>query len=79
MLERDIPIDEVERVVESGEIIESYPDDEPFPSRLILGITQNLPLHVVAADEIDSNITHIITAYRPDPQRWEDGFRRRKK
>lgn len=78
MLERNIGIDEIEAVVESGETIEDYPDDKPFPSRLLLGWPQNRPLHVVAADETDSDVTHIITAYRPDPDQWEDGFKRRK-
>ena len=79
MLERSISMEEIEHVVESGEVIEDYPDDEPFPSRLMLGTPKNRPLHVVAADEIDSDITHIITAYQPDPNQWEDGFKRRKK
>ncbi len=79
MLERNILMEEVEHVVESGKVVEEYPDDEPFPSRLILGTPQNRPLHVVAADVTDSAITHIITAYQPDPEHWEDGFRRRKK
>ena len=79
MLERNISMEEIEQVVESGEVIEDYPDDEPFPSRLILGVPQNRPLHVVAADETDSDITHVITAYQPNPGQWEDDFKRRKR
>ena len=79
MLERDISIEEIENVVESGTVIEAYDDDTPFPSRLLLGRPQNRPLHVVAADEPDSNITHVITAYEPDPDQWDDTFQRRKK
>jgi hypothetical protein len=79
MLERNISIEEIEHIVESGEVIDNYPDDEPFPSRLIFGTRQNRPLHVVVADETDSDITHVITAYQPDPLRWEDGFKRRKR
>jgi len=78
MLERNITMEEIETVVESGEVIEDYPDDEPFPSRLILGTPQNQTLHVVAADETDSDITHVITAYHPDPHQWENGIKRRK-
>jgi hypothetical protein len=78
MMERGIGIDEIERVVESGKAIESYPEDEPFPSRLLLGWSGSRPLHVVAADETETDITHVITAYRPDPDKWEDGFERRK-
>jgi hypothetical protein len=78
MLERDIGIEEIEHVVESGEIIEDYEDDTPFPSRLMLGRPGNRPLHVVVADEPDSDITHVITAYEPDPDQWDEGFQRRK-
>jgi len=78
MLERNITMEEIETVVESGEVIEDYPDDEPFPSRLIMGTPHSRTLHVVAADETDSDITHIITAYQPDPNQWENGFKRRK-
>lgn len=79
MLEKNISMSEIEYVIEQGEVIEQYLDDEPFPSRLLLASPQNRPLHVVAADEIESNITHVITAYQPDPDQWENGFRRRKK
>ncbi len=78
MLERNITMEEIETVVESGEVIEDYPDDKPFPSRLIFGTPQNRTLHVVAADETDSDITHVITAYQPDPNQWKNGFKRRK-
>ena len=78
MLERAISMEEIENAVESGESIEEYPDDQPFPSRLLLGWTGSRPLHVVVADETDSDVTHVITAYEPDPGQWEDDFERRK-
>lgn len=79
MLERNILVDDIEKVIELGQTIESYPEDDPFPSRLILGWPKNIPLHVVAADEPNTNITHVITAYKPDPDQWDDDFRRRRK
>ena len=79
MLERDIGIEEIEQVVEAGETIEDYEDDTPFPSRLMLGWPKERPLHVVAADEPDSDITHVITAYEPNPAQWDESFQRRKK
>ena len=39
MSERQISIDDVKAVIGSGETIEDYPDDRPFPSRLLLGWT----------------------------------------
>jgi len=79
MLEREISIDEIEVVVKSGKVIEDYPQDEPHPSRLILGWHGDRPLHVVAADDEETNITHVITAYQPNPNQWEDDFKRRKR
>jgi len=47
MFERDISPDQVEQAVSAGEMIASYPDDRPYPSYLILGFVDELPLHVV--------------------------------
>ncbi len=56
-----------------------YPDDRPYPSRLILGFVGERPIHVVSADIDEDNTTVVITAYKPDPNLWEPGFERRKK
>jgi hypothetical protein len=69
---------EVHEAVLSGKIIESYPEDEPYPSCLIYGRTmENRPLHIVCAYSKDDDIVIIITAYQPDPEKWVD-FERRK-
>lgn len=39
MFQRNITADEVIEAVYNGKIIEEYPDDYPYPSCLILGIT----------------------------------------
>lgn len=45
-----IHVEEVLHVIESGEIIEQYPDDTPYASCLILGHTRSgRPLHLVCA------------------------------
>ncbi len=36
------------------------------------------PLHVVAADDPESDINVVITVYRPDPDMWTRDFRRRR-
>ncbi len=77
MLERDILLSEVRDVLLQGEVIERYPDDRPFPSRLVLGWAAGRALHVVAADDAGS-LTFVITAYEPDPDEWEPGFRIRR-
>lgn len=37
MFERAVTVDDVVLVLREGETIESYPDDKPYPSRLVLG------------------------------------------
>lgn len=50
--QRGIKAKDVRNCVMTGEIIEQYPDDFPFPSCLIFGKTINGKiLHVVASDE----------------------------
>lgn len=76
---RGITEEEVYAVVDYGEIIETYPQDTPFPSRLVLGWIGQRPLHVVMADDPETDTIIVITTYKPDPERWLPGFRRRRK
>ena len=78
MFERGITDDEVRAVLSGGEMIEDYPTDTPYPSRLLLGWRGIRPLHVVAADNAADNETIVITVYEPDPRQWEADFRRRR-
>ena len=58
--------------------VAAYPDDTPYPSRLVLAWRGDKPLHVVAAYNAQDDEQIVITVYEPDPALWEDGFRRRK-
>ncbi len=78
MFERGIDETDVRAVLTTGEMIEDYPTDTPYPSRLLLGWRGIRPLHVVAAYNAADDETIVITVYEPDPNQWEDGFRRRK-
>ncbi|MDZ7336746.1 MAG: DUF4258 domain-containing protein [candidate division KSB1 bacterium] len=70
---------EVFESILSGQIIESYPDDEPYPSVLIFGYSQqNRPLHCVCALNENDNWVIVITVYHPDPELWIDYRIRRK-
>ena len=77
MFERRIRLRDVELVLRDGEIIDEYPEDAPFQSCLVLGIVEGRAIHVVAAVDGMSRTCHIITAYPPDPNLWNSGFRRR--
>ena len=71
--------EEIFETVLTGKIIESYPEDEPYPSCLIYGRTkQNRPMHVVCAYSEDEKLSIVITAYQPHPERWIDFSRRQK-
>ncbi len=65
-------------MVQSGETIEEYLDDTPYPSRLVLGWRESRPLHVLVADNKIDCETIVITAYEPDPQRWDSDFKKRR-
>jgi len=78
MFQRRISEDDVRRVLTTGEIIENYPDDIPYPSELILGWCGSRPIHVVIANNADARESIVVTVYEPDPDQWEPGFRRRK-
>jgi hypothetical protein len=75
----EIKEDEVTEAVMSGNIIENYANDEPYPSCLIYGRTSlNRPLHTVCAFSAEEDLAIVITAYEPDPTKWIDFSRRRK-
>jgi len=78
IFERRITEEEVRTTLEGGETIENYPDDTPYPSRLMLGWAAGRPIHVVAADNRQDEEVIVITVYEPDPDLWEPGFKRRK-
>ena len=78
LLQRGISQASVVQAILSGEIIEQYPDDYPYPSCLLLGGTATgTNLHVVCGQGPDE--VWMITAYHPDPTEWEDDLNTRKK
>jgi len=79
MFERSITEGDVRHVLDTGDVIERYPDDKPYPSRLVLGFCGGRPVHIVAADNGDELQTIVVTVYEPDAKTWEDDFRRRRK
>jgi hypothetical protein len=79
MFARAVSPEEVRGVIAGGETIAEYPDDKPYPSRLILGTVDGRVLHVVAARDDATGRCYVITVYEPDEAKWEPGFRRRKR
>lgn len=77
MFERNISVEAVPNVINGGKIIEDYPDDKPYPSKLILGYVNNKPVHVVCAVNKAKDEIIIITVYEPDKEKWNSNFERR--
>jgi len=78
MITRNISRRDVLNIIHSGEIIESYSHDLPYPSFLIMGSSQERPLHIVVAHAEEINTVYGITAYESDILKWDERFQRRK-
>jgi len=74
MFELGIELSEVEAAIQSGTVVEEYPNDLPYPSRLVLYRSEQGLLHVVCSEAVDrdTTISYIITVYRPDPLDWDE-------
>lgn len=77
MVDDDLTLTEARETALNGETIERYPDDQPYPSRLMLAWRGGRPIHVVVADQSETEKI-IVTAYRPEPERWDPTFRQRR-
>jgi hypothetical protein len=80
MFERSIEVSEVEAAIRSGTVLEEYPNDLPYPSRLVLFRSERGLLHVVYSEAVDRDATirYIVTVYRPDPLDWDESLTKRK-
>ena len=76
--QRDISISDVKTAINNGSIIEYYYNDYPYPSCLILGYElNNKVLHIVCG--ISDGLVHMITAYYPSTDKWEEDMKTRRK
>jgi hypothetical protein len=78
MFERSLSVEGVLAVLQTGRVIEGYPDDKPYPSWLVLGYHEGQPLHVVVAVDGGSGTAVVVTAYVPEPELWGEDFARRR-
>lgn len=79
MVTRGVSRMEVLQVLETGEVIQCYDYDKPFPSVLILGFPSERPIHVVASFDEENAMIFVITTYEPDLDIFEPDFKTRKK
>lgn len=76
---RFIPRKYILSAVDTYEIIESYPRDKYLPSYLIYSEYEAEVFHILVAVDRENNNVRIITAYRPDKEKWENDFKTRRK
>lgn len=70
---------DIEHAVQTGEIIEAYPDDPRGASCLVFGRARDgRPMHLVIGF-LPREWARIITVYVPDPTKWEADWKTRKK
>lgn len=79
MLIEDKPVspDEVRHTILNGELVEEYPEDRRGHSYLLMGQGDERIIHVVCAPK--DQYLAIITVYVPSLERWEPGFRARRR
>ncbi len=76
---RFISREEIINSFDSYEIIESYEEDKYLPSFLVYATYKGNIFHILfAVDRINNNV-RIITAYKPDKLKWNEGFKIRRK
>jgi len=81
MAQRKIDAQEVEAAILGGTIIKHYPEDTPYPSSLVIGVSAIGVLHVVYSKyESAAEVEYlVITVYRPDSKDWDEAFTTRRK
>jgi len=65
----DITVSDLETAISNGEILEDYANDPRGPSCLILGYSQNRPIHIVCG-YTSIKWVRIITVYIPKLPKW---------
>lgn len=76
----EILVEELEEALINCEVIEEYPDDPRGASFLVLGFSNNRPIHTVCSIRTEPEELLLITVYDPSrhPHEWIDNYRKRK-
>lgn len=76
----DILVRDVVDGLSSAVVLEDYPEFGKGPSVLVLEYNrESEPIHVVwGIPKGHDSPAVLVTAYRPDPSKWENDFKRRK-
>jgi hypothetical protein len=75
----DIDLEDVLSATGAAVLVEDYPTGRMEPSVLILQRDRIGPIHVMwGVPKATGTPAVLVTAYRPDPERWSPDFTRRK-
>ena len=75
-----ITVEEFEEALAHCEMVEDYPNDSRGASCLVLGFSDERPIHAVCAVRSQPEEVLIITVYDPSkrPEKWTANYRQRK-
>jgi hypothetical protein len=74
-----IDLEDVLAGIASAVVVEEYPTSRMEPSVLILQNDRHGPIHVMwGVPKVAGTPAVLVTAYRPNPERWSPDFTRRK-
>ncbi len=74
----DITWAEVERLLDEGDVVEETENEGRIKRvRFLEGWTR--PLHIVEVVDDDQELIVFVTIYEPDLDRWQPGFRERRR
>lgn len=79
LAERNISQNVVLEVILKGEVIEDYPEDRPFSSCLMFKVVKGNPFHIVVSLDEQNQKAYIITAYKPNLDKFESDFKKRRR
>lgn len=74
----DCGFTEFAAALEAAEVIEDHALVDEQLKELVLLLEWTRPLHVVVIVDDRHQEERIVTLYEPDPERWADGYRRRR-
>ena len=81
LAEDDLTVTEILQSVANATVVEEYPDYPKGPSVLVLQFDrEGQPIHTVwGVPKGHQRPAVLVTAYRPDPSRWNSSFMERRK
>jgi hypothetical protein len=75
-----LEIDRILEVAVYGEVVEDYPTDPRGPSCLVCSaLDRGFWVHTVWGWDAGARIAVLITAYRPNPEKWDEEFKKRRR